>query len=204
MVQLATVPGRSGPRGTDLTYLIGGHVDDGPVDTRLSAVIVDSYRFLPRSFVPMYENVQPLAGETEPVWAPFEARLADSSIALLSSAGLSTADGQAPFDVERERREPTWGDPTFRLIPHRFDGALAMNHLHVNPADVLLDRNVALPMDVLDDMVADGSVGSPAPEHVSVMGYQHSGLDVWRNETAPAIIEVLRRQRTDGVVLAPV
>jgi hypothetical protein len=36
------------------------------------------------------------------------------------------------------------------------------------------------------------------------MGYQQSGLEVWRTETAPQIVEMLRDDRVDGVVLAPV
>jgi D-proline reductase (dithiol) PrdB len=168
-------------------------------------VIVDSYRFLPRSFIPMYENAQPLADETAPVWAAFEGRLADASIALVTSAGLYIEGEQEPFDLDRERAEPTWGDPTHRVIPHSVAvGALGMCHLHVNNTDVLADRNVALPIDVLDDLVAEGRVGSAAPSHVSVMGFQAAGLDVWRKETAPAIIELLRSQQTTGVVLAPV
>ena len=165
---------------------------------------VDSYRFLPRSFVPMYAGAQPLADETEPVWAPFEARLAGATISLLTSAGLSLEGEQPPFDLERERAEPTWGDPTHRVIPHGHTGSLAMSHLHVNSADVLADRNVALPVDVLDELVRDGRVGAAAPRHVSVMGYQQAGLDVWRSETAPQIVELLRDDRVDGVVLAPV
>ena len=165
---------------------------------------VDSYRFLPRSFVPMYAGAQPLASEAEPVWAPFERRLAESSIALVTSAGLSLEGEQEPFDLDRERAEPTWGDPSHRVIPHRFDGPLVMSHLHVNAADVLADRNVALPVDVLDDLVRDGRVGAAAANHVSVMGYQQAGLEVWRNETAPQVVELLRDDRVDGVVLAPV
>src|SRR3954454_22830729 len=152
----------------------------------------------------MYEHATPLPDETKPQWAPFDVRLADASIALLTSAGLSI-DGQQPaFDVERERGEPTWGDPTHRLVPHDHAAPLAMNHLHVNSADVLADRNVALPIDVLDELVAEGRVAAAASTHVSVMGYQQAGLDVWRNETAPAIVDLLRDQRTHGVVLAPV
>src|SRR3954454_20018403 len=152
----------------------------------------------------MYEHATPLPDETDPVWAPFDVRLADASIALLTSAGLSIAGQQPPFDAERERREPTWGDPTHRVIPHLCTEPLAMNHLHVNSADVLADRNVALPIDVLDDLVAEGRVGAGAPNHFSVMGYQQAGLDVWRGETAPAIVADLRDQRTQGVELAPV
>ncbi|MBV8162017.1 MAG: hypothetical protein JO265_13935 [Acidimicrobiia bacterium] len=168
-------------------------------------MLVDSFRFLPRSFVPFYDNAQPLDDERDPVWAPFTPRLADASIALLTSAGLSIHDEQAPFDTERERREPTWGDPSYRVIPQALgERPLAMNHLHVNPTDVLADRNVALPMDVLDELVAQQHVGSAAPSHISVMGYQQHGLEGWRNETAPAIVGLLRDQQTDGVVLAPV
>jgi D-proline reductase (dithiol) PrdB len=167
-------------------------------------VIVDSYRFLPRSFIPMYDTLSPAPGDNAPVWAPFESRLADASIALLTSAGLLLDGEQAPFDLDRERNEPTWGDPTHRVIPHGTDKPLAMNHLHVNDADIKADRNVALPMDVLDELVADGRVGAAAPQHISVMGFQEAGLAAWRNETAPAIIDVLRAQETSGVVLAPV
>jgi D-proline reductase (dithiol) PrdB len=168
-------------------------------------MLVDSFRFLPRSFVPFYSNPTPLESEQEPVWAPFAPRLASASIALLTSAGLSIEGEQPPFDLERERQEPMWGDPSFRVIPHALgDRRLVMSHLHVNPTDVMADRNVALPVDVLDELVQEGRVGSAAPSHVSVMGYQQAGLDAWRTETAPAIVELFRAQGTEGVVLAPV
>jgi hypothetical protein len=79
-----------------------------------------------------------------------------------------------------------------------------MTHLHVNPTDVLADHNVALPTDVLADLVSDGVVGGSTAHHVSVMGYQQAGLEVWRRETAPAIASLLRDDGADGVVLAPV
>jgi D-proline reductase (dithiol) PrdB len=166
---------------------------------------VDSFRFLPRSFVPLYEKVTPLPDESDEVWEPFGPRLADASIALLSSAGLHVKSEQEPFDLDRERSEPSWGDPTHRVIPHAVaQGQLGMSHLHVNNADTLADRNVSLPVDVLDELVADGMVGRAAPSHFSVMGYQQAGLDLWRARTAPAIVETLRAEQTDGVILAPV
>ena len=70
----------------------------------------------------------------------FEKRLATASIALLSSVVLYVAAGQEPFDLDRERAEPTWGDPSCRVIP-RDAGVLAMAHLHVNDTDVRADRN---------------------------------------------------------------
>jgi D-proline reductase (dithiol) PrdB len=168
-------------------------------------VLIDSFRFLPRSFVPLYKHPSVLEGEGDPVWAPFGPRLAEASIALVTSAGLSVAGEQEPFDLEGERRDPTWGDPAHRVLPHALGARrLAMSHLHVNSADVIADRDVALPVDVLDELVADGRVGRAAPAHVSVMGYQQAGLQVWREQTAPAMVELFRSQGTDGVVFAPV
>jgi D-proline reductase (dithiol) PrdB len=165
---------------------------------------VDSFAFLPRSFRALYESAAPADGEDEPVWAPFEPRLGDATIALLSSAGLH-APGQEPFDAERERREPTWGDPSWRLIPGDApQGALGVTHLHINPADILADHEVALPMRGLAALVDEGRVGRASASHVSVMGYQEAGLRGWREETAPAIVEQLRSERVDGLVLAPV
>src|SRR5205807_3035063 len=80
-------------------------------------VIVDSYRFLPRSFRPLYEGRGPFPGEVSPVWAPFEKRLSASRIALLTSAGVYMKQGQQAFDLEREDANPEWGDPTWRVIP---------------------------------------------------------------------------------------
>jgi hypothetical protein len=126
-------------------------------------------------------------------------------VTLLTSAGLYVAGEQPAFDLERERREPAWGDATWRRLPGDVaPGALAMAHLHVNPADILADRNVAFPLDVLAGLVADGLVGGATPAHASVMGYQEHGLRGWREETAPAIVDLLREQGSDAVVLAPV
>lgn len=166
---------------------------------------VDSYRYLPRSFRPMYENPTPLPGEDRPVWAAPAKRLAEMRVALLTSAGLYVTGEQAPFDLDRERREPAWGDPDWRAL--RADvpaGALGMSHLHLNPADILADRDVALPVDVLAELVADGVAGGATADHLSVMGYQEHGLAGWRDATGPAMVALLREQGADAVVLAPV
>jgi D-proline reductase (dithiol) PrdB len=154
---------------------------------------VDSFAFLPRSFRGLYDSAAPAAGEDGPVWAPFERRLSDSTIALVSSAGLDVRDRQEPFDADRERREPTWGDPSWRAIPADApQGALGVTHLHINTADILADHEVALPARALGGLVEDGVVGGSSRTHISVMGYQEAGLRVWRAETAPAMIEHLR------------
>jgi hypothetical protein len=165
---------------------------------------VDSFAFLPRSFRPLFEQPPRLPGHESPVWAPFAKRLADAKVALLTSAGLYVTATQAPFDGERERREPTWGDPSWRAIPAGVaTSELGMMHLHLNAADVLADHDIALPTTVLAELVRDGVVGASASRHVSVMGFQQAGLEAWRSETAPAIAAMLREEGADGVVLAP-
>jgi hypothetical protein len=165
---------------------------------------VDSFAFLPRSFRPLFERPPRLPGHEAPVWAPFGKRLAEARVALLTSAGLYVKATQAPFDGEREKREPTWGDPSWRAIPAGATTAeLGMMHLHLNTADVLADHDIALPSTVLADLVRDGVVGSSTSRHVSVMGFQQAGLEAWRNETAPEVAAMLREEGADGVVLAP-
>lgn len=169
------------------------------------AMRVDSFKFLPRSFRPLYEQPQPLPEEREPVWAELAPRLADARVALVTSAGLYVEGGQEPFDADGERADPGWGDPTWRPIPHDApQGSLGMMHLHVRNDDVLADHEVALPLRGLAVLAEDGLVGSVAPTHYSVMGYQRAGLADWRERTAPEIVERLRDERVDGVVLAPV
>lgn len=167
---------------------------------------VDDYKYLPRMFRALYEN-EPAIEEGK-VWAQFDKRLSRARIALLTSAGLYVGSQQPPFDVERERREPMWGDASHRLIPRSaLPSDLAMSHLHVRNDEVLADPNIALPLAPLTDLVESGFVGGATAEHVSVMGYQgwhDNSLDRWQEETAPAIATALEKQGADGVVLAPV
>jgi hypothetical protein len=161
-------------------------------------VVVDSYRFLPRSFRPLYEGRGPFPGESEPVWAPFNKRLAESRIALLSSAGFYLKASQAAFDLDAERARPEWGDPTWRAIPASTKpGELGVAHLHINDEDLLADPEIALPMRGLAELA------TAAGSHVAVMGYQERGLEEWRRVTAPGIGAHLREEKADGLILAP-
>jgi D-proline reductase (dithiol) PrdB len=167
-------------------------------------VIVDSFKFLPRSFRPLYEGRGPYRGEEDPVWTPFTRRLSDSRIALVSSAGFYVKASQEPFDTEGERSHPEWGDPTWRAIPASSDpGELGVAHLHLNDEDLIADPDIALPMRGLEQLVEDGVIGGTVAQHVTVMGYQHRNLAVWRETTAVEISTYLREEGADGVVLAP-
>lgn len=165
-------------------------------------MVVDSYRFLPRSFRAHYEGRGPFPGEDEEVWTPFGKRLADAKIALLSSAGLFVEGVQPPYDTDRERAEPDWGDPSWRSIPAE-EAAIGVTHLHLNTADIQADPEIALPRRMLAQLAAEGVVGSAAEHHFAVMGYQHRRLTGWRERTAPEIAAALRDEQVDGLILAP-
>ena len=166
-------------------------------------MIVDSYRFLPRSFRPLYEGRGAFPGEEQPVWTPFVKRLAESRIALLTSAGLHLRSDPA-FDLDTERVRPEWGDPSWRVIPAGAEPEdCAMAHLHINEEDVLADPDICLPARRLRELVAEGVVGSSADAHLAVMGYQDRTLRDWHDKTAPEIASHLRDQQADGIVLAP-
>ena len=165
-------------------------------------MIVDSYRFLPRSFRPLYEGRGPYRGEEEPVFTGLGKRLAESRIALLTSAGMYVRGAQDPFDMDGERERPEWGDPSWRAIPTSAS-ELGVAHLHINDEDLLADPEIALPMRLLSFLASEGVIGSTAGEHLSVMGYQAHNLRDWHSTTAPALVANLRAQGADGLVLAP-
>jgi D-proline reductase (dithiol) PrdB len=167
-------------------------------------VLVDSYKYLPRSFRPFYEGRGPFPGEEAPVWTPFGKRLAESRIALLTSAGIYLKRSQPSFDLEHEQTHPDWGDPTWRSIPSSTSPEdIAVAHLHINDEDLLADPEIALPMRRLEELVGEGVVGGAVGHHVAVMGFQDRRLNDWHHKTAPEITAHLREQGADGLILAP-
>lgn len=167
-------------------------------------MLVDSYRFLPRSFRPLYEGRGPFPGEEAPVWAPFANRLSASRIALLSSAGIYLRSTHTAFDLDTEQTRPEWGDPTWRSIPASTPPEeIGVAHLHINGEDLLADPEIALPMSGLAQLAREGVIGRTVANHVTVMGYQDRELRVWKDTTAPEIAAYLREEEADGLILAP-
>jgi D-proline reductase (dithiol) PrdB len=165
-------------------------------------MVVDSYKFLPRSFRAGYELTSNLADD--PVWTPLGKPVAESTIALLTSAGIYLKDSQPPFDTEREKREPLWGDPTYRVIPRdaRQD-EIDVRHLHINTRDILADFNVALPLRAFIALEEEGAIGRVADEHYAFMGFQARGAKEWQERYGPEVAARLREAQVDALVLAP-
>ncbi len=163
---------------------------------------VDSYAFLPRAFRTIFEAAPQF--DHEPVWAEFEKPLEEANIGLLSSAGIYLPREQKSFDVERERAEPTWGDPTLRTVRSNVSqDEIGAAHLHIRTDDLLEDIDIALPINRLNELVAEGWVGAVPDEHFSVMGFQAEGAEVWRTVTGPEIAARCHAADIDALILAP-
>lgn len=163
---------------------------------------VDSYKFLPRAFRANYEAT-PMQEES-PVWAPLEVPVGEARVALFTSSGLYLKNVQEPFDAERERANPSWGDPSYRIIPRGVSQAeIGAVHLHLNTRDFLTDFNVALPIKRFEELEAEGRIGALAAENFSFMGFQESGARSWRENQGPEVAARLRDAGINAAVLAP-
>ena len=113
--------------------------------------------------------------------------------------------GDAPFDMEMERQQPTRGDSSWRRL--RSDATSATveaNHLHIDTGYIERDLNVALPLDRVRELVGEGVIGSLADSHYSIMGYQGNDSSTLENQSAPEIAAAMRSEEVDLALLAPV
>lgn len=169
---------------------------------------VDSYRWLPYSLGAWIREHWQVPDEraTTP-FTPLGNPVNQTRFALLTTGGLYLRDKQAAFDMAHEERDPDWGDPSYRAIPRdTHAGEIAVAHKHYNPADVEADFNILLPLHRFAELEAIGEIGSLAPTSYSVMGYQgHPGPNwsVWAERTGPELIERLRSEAVEGVLLTP-
>jgi D-proline reductase (dithiol) PrdB len=163
---------------------------------------IDSYRFLDfaaRQVMKAWASRQ--RADTIP-FTPLAKPLSECTIALVSTAGIARNDDR-PFDQEGERRNPWWGDPSFRVIPlGTTEADVHLYHMHIDPRFGQADLDVVLPMRRLTELAHEGVVRSPAPNHYSIMGYILEP-DVLVGETAPAIAAHMRADEVDAAALVP-
>ena len=108
-----------------------------------------------------------------------------------------------PFDLEKERREPLWGDPSFREIPRgTTQENIGVAHFHYENSHALEDYNCMFPLAALEDLLARGEIGGISDRHLTLMGYQPRVGTLVR-KTAPAMAERLREMDVDLVFLSP-
>src|SRR5512140_629412 len=94
---------------------------------------IDSYRYLDFA---SRQVMKAWAAREKPgaiPFAPLPKPLRECTVALLSSAGVALRSDR-PFDQEGERRNPWWGDPSFREIPlGTTEAEIKIHHLHISP-----------------------------------------------------------------------
>jgi D-proline reductase (dithiol) PrdB len=165
---------------------------------------IDSYRFLDyatRHIIKAW--VQREAQEVRSIpWAPLTKPLSRCTIALISTAGVARNYDQ-PFDQDGERRNPWWGDPSYRLIPlGTTERDVKLYHMHIDTRFGEADLDVVLPMRRLQELANEGMIDRPADVHFSIMGYQLRP-EVLESQTAPAIARELAMHGVDAAALIP-
>src|SRR5512146_1648732 len=132
---------------------------------------VDSYRFLGGVSKKLIKSWVQLESPREIPWTPLAKPLSECTVSLISTGGIALKTDR-PFDQEGERRNPWWGDPSFRIIPRgtRTD-EIRVYHMHIDPSSAEQDMNCLLPIERLAELATQGKVGRAAASHYSYMGY---------------------------------
>jgi D-proline reductase (dithiol) PrdB len=169
----------------------------------LNEKIVDGFRFLPpglrawvKTFIPDEDFKSSIP------WTPMSKPLSKVTVALVTSAGISLKS-DPPFDMEREKREPIWGDRSFRIIPRgTTEKDIDVNHLHINTTYIKQDINVILPLARMAEFEKEGIIGRLAPSAYSFYGFQWQNNDFLKEAIEP-ISKKMKLEGVEAVCLTP-
>lgn len=164
---------------------------------------VDGFRFLPpglkawvRTFIPDEE----FSGYIP--WTPLNKPLGQTALGLVTSGGISLKI-DPPFDMEREKREPIWGDRSYRAIPKGTTAKdIDVNHLHINTTYIKQDINVILPLTRMAEFEKEGIIGRLVPTAYSFYGFQWQN-DHFLEEAIEPISKRMRQEGVEAVLLTP-
>ena len=164
---------------------------------------VDGFRFLPpglkawvHTFIPdeEFQGVVP--------WTPLSKPLRQTTVSLVTSAGISLKT-DPPFDMEREKREPLWGDRSYRVIPKgTTEKDVDVNHLHINTSYIKQDINVILPLTRMVELEQEGIIGRLAPSSYSFYGFQWQNTEFLEESIKP-ISKKMKEEGVEAILLTP-
>jgi D-proline reductase (dithiol) PrdB len=166
---------------------------------------VDSFKYLPRIIGAFYKMTK-CEPEFPIPWTPLPSPLTECKFGLITSGGLYHNGVEPPFDLEREKREPMWGDPTYRTLPMNIrQSEVGASHLHINTQGVLEDVNILLPIYRFRELVDEGRIAGLAENAYSFMGYQGYPPDTsaWQVSYGPEVAEKLKAEEVNCVLLTP-
>ncbi len=121
--------------------------------------------------------------------------LAEATVGIVTSAALYPPGGEA-FAA---------GDTSYRMIDSA-QRELVLGHWSPNfdRTGVAIDLNVVYPIDRLDELAANGTIGAVAPRHVSFAGNQPDDVATIRVDSGPAAAAAMKDDGVDVVLLTPV
>jgi D-proline reductase (dithiol) PrdB len=132
-------------------------------------------------------------------WVPVTKPLADSTVALVTTAGVHHRT-QQPYDMHDHD-----GDPSFRELDFELPlDSLMITHDYYDHADADRDLNVVLPVERLRELAASGEIAAVARLGYGFMGHitgRH--LETLKRRTAPEVAARVKKARVDAVLLAP-
>ena len=131
----------------------------------------DSYRFISGITKRMIKSWISMERPREIPWTPLAKPWSECTVSLISSAGIALKTDR-PFDQEGERRNPWWGDPSYRILPSATTSQdVRLYHLHIDPSWAEQDLNCLFPLGRLQELAQVGEIGRMAARHYSIMGY---------------------------------
>ncbi len=133
-------------------------------------------------------------------WARLDKALAQSRVALVSSAGLVPPD-QEPFDDKMRG-----GDPSYRWVAADTPAASLVDCHRSDVFDhagIQADPNLAMPLQRMSELASDGFIGEQAPRHLSFMGSQTAPGRLIKR-TAPEAAAGLVADGVEAALLVPV
>jgi hypothetical protein len=124
-------------------------------------------------------------------YTPFQGRLEDVAVCLVSTASVRTKD-DTPFELD--------GDTTWRVIPGEIEAKdLRYDDAHYDHACVDQDMNCVFPIDRVRELAREGRVAGLTERHFS-LGYSQA-LRELRERTIPALVREVDRERPGAVLL---
>jgi D-proline reductase (dithiol) PrdB len=164
---------------------------------------VDGFRFLPPSLKAWIQTFIPdeeFQGSIP--WTPLSKHLSGATISLVTSAGISLKT-DPPFDMDREKREPLWGDRSYRVIPRgTTEKDIDVNHLHINTSYIKQDINVILPLTRMAEFEQEGMIGRLVPSSYSFYGFQWQNTEFLEESIKP-ISKKMKEEGVEAVLLTP-
>ena len=136
-----------------------------------------------------------VVNEDLPPWSPLAKPLPSCRLGLAASAGIYMA-GQIAFHYK--------DDTSLREIPADAEtSALRATHFAYELSGARTDPNVVFPIDTLRRLAREGIVGSLADRLQSFLGGIYSARRVL-SELAPRLLQRLREEEVDALLLVPV